>query len=277
MKNRNYMISGFKHLLSQKALKAMLLVVSILFLLPFNALAQPDFKNTICCEGYSPNDSLLFIQGLHHLDSVPAIQFPLLCQVGSSEAQYPDLLSDVQFVLSYYPELKGRKIKVYYSSIKQTMNCRPCFSNLFVKKEKRTYKIIINNNRGKEKGLPIAKLPAEVRIGFIAHEVAHMLTYDQMNNFQTIKFALKYVFSKEFVYNVERYTDNVAIEHHLAHQLYAGSAYCLNSTDLTPQYRLYSTSNGLHLDEIICLWKKAANFKQEEKMQLTVQSPNKKY
>jgi hypothetical protein len=252
------MVSGFNHLLSQKTLKAIILLDSILFSLPVITMAQPDFKETICCDGYSPNDSLRFIHGMYHLDSVPLSQFPLVCQVGSTEEQYPELLSDVQFVLSYYPELKGRKIKVYYSSIKQTMNCRPCFENLFVKREKRTYKIIINNNMGKEKGLPIAQLPAEVRIGFIAHEFAHMLTYDQMNNFQTILFALNYACSKEFLYNVERYTDNVAIEHHLARQLFAGSAYCRRSTDLSPKYRLYSTINGLQLDEIICLWQKTA-------------------
>jgi hypothetical protein len=109
---------------------------------------------------------------------------------------------------------------------------------------------------GKEKGLPIAELSKDVRIGFIAHEVAHMVTYDQMNNLQTLIFAVKYVFSKKFVYNVERYTDNVAIEHHLARQLYSGTKYCQSCTDLTPEYRAYSSTYGLKLNEIICLWHK---------------------
>jgi hypothetical protein len=86
-----------------------------------------------------------------------------------------------------------------------------------------------------------------------------MLTYDQMNNLQTLKFAVRYVFSKEFVYHVERYTDCVAIEHHLARQLYAGTEYCRSRTDLTPGYKAYSSAYGLSLSEIICLWRKTAS------------------
>ncbi len=237
-----------------------MLIFSSLFILLFNStLAQPDFEKTFYCKGYSPNDSLLFFQESLSLETVSGGRLPLLCQVGSSSEKYPDLLTDVQFVLSYYPELQGKKIKVYYTSIKQTMNSRPCFRNLFMRKENRTYRIIINNNTGKEKGLPIAELSEDVRIGFIAHEVAHMLTYDQMNNAQTMKFALKYLLSKKYVYNVERYTDNVAIEHQLARQLYAGTAYCQSCTDLTPQYRAYSNTYGLKLSEIICLWHHTAS------------------
>jgi hypothetical protein len=240
-------------------LKVILIFAGLFISLSFSTLAQPDFEKTIYCEGYSPNDSLMFIQQSLHLEPASYCQFPLLCQIGSSGEKYPDLLEDVKLTLSYYPELQGTKIKVYYSSIKQTMNSRPCFRNLFVKKGKRTYRIIINNNTGKEKGLPISVLSDDVRIGFIAHEVAHMLMYHQMNNTQTLKFVFKYVFSKKFVYNVERYTDNVAIEHHLARQLYAGTAYCQSCTVLTPEYRVYSSTYGLRPCEIICLWHKTAS------------------
>jgi len=244
---------------SVHTIKLMLILICLFILQHNSTLAQPDFEKTFCCEGYSPNDSVLFFQEPLNLEPASSCKFPLLCQVGSSVEQYPHLLSDVQFVLSYYPELQGKQVKVYYSSIKQTMNSRPCFRNLFVRKENRTYRIIINNNTGKEKGLPIAVLSDDVRIGFIAHEVAHMLTYDQMNNAQTMKFALKYVFSKKFVFNVERYTDNVAIEHHLARQLYAGTEYCQSCTDLSPKYRAYSSTYGMKLSEIICLWHQTAS------------------
>jgi len=246
-------VIGFK---SALYIKIMLIFMSLFILLFNSAPGQPDFEKTISCEGYSTKDSLLFKQVPLNLEPVSGCQSPHLHQIGSSCEKYPDLLSDIRLTLSYYPELKATKIKVYYSAIKQTMNCRPCFRNLFVKKEKRTYRIIINNNTGKEKGLPIADLPDDIRIGFIAHEVAHILTYDQMNNLQTLKFALKYVFSKKFIYNVERHVDYVAIEHHLARQLYAGTAYCRSCSDLTPEYRAYSNIYGLSLGEIICHWHK---------------------
>jgi hypothetical protein len=256
MKKIHYLAFGLNQLPSWKILKTTMVFVVALILLPFNILAQPHFEKSICCSGYFPNDSLMFIKESLHLEPASDCQFPLLCQIGSSGEKYPDLMADVRLTLSYYPELQGANIKVYYSSIKQTMNSRPCFRNLFVKRANRTYRIIINNNTRKEKGLPIAELSEDVRIGFIAHEVAHMLTYDQMNNLQTLKFAIRYVFSKKFVYNVERYTDNVVIEHHLARQLYAGTAYCRSCTDLTPEYRAYSSTYGLNLSEIICLWHK---------------------
>jgi len=256
MKKIHYLAFGLNQIRSWKTLRTIMAFAVSLISLPYSTSAQPDFEKAICCSGYSPEDSLMFIQDSLLLEPASCCQFPLLCQIGFTDEKYPDLLSDVRLTLSYYPELQGTKIKVYHSTIKQTMNSRPCFRNLFLKKKNRTYRIIINNNTGKEKGLPISYLSEDVRIGFLAHEVAHMLTYEHMNNLQTLKFAFRYVFSKKFVYNVERYTDNVAIDHHLARQLYAGTAYCRNCTDLTPEYRIYSSKYGLSLNEIICLWHK---------------------
>jgi hypothetical protein len=145
-------ISALCNFQLQIRLKIMLIFASLFISLPFSTLSQPDFEKTICCSGYSLNDSLMFIRESLQLEPVSGCQFPLLCQIGSSIEKYPDLLADVRLTLSYYPELQGANIKVYYSSIKQTMNSRPCFRNLFVKKGKRTYRIIINNNTGKEKG-----------------------------------------------------------------------------------------------------------------------------
>jgi hypothetical protein len=116
----------------------------------------------------------------------------------------------------YYPELNKENIKIRFSSIDSVMQSRPKIISLFQKK--RTYLIIINNNP-LNTGLSYTEIDKQTLIGWFGHELAHIIDYKKMNNFQLIVFGIKYLFSNNFRRNIERKTDKLTIKKGLGKQL----------------------------------------------------------
>jgi hypothetical protein len=172
---------------------------------------------------------------------------------------FPGLKTDILSALYFYPELSGVSIKFSYKPINQTMNSRPTFLNVFRQNAKRHYRIIINNNKGKCKGLPFEELSFNIKTGWLGHELAHICDYEKLNNWQTFWFAVKYVFSKRYIREVERNTDLITIKHGLAFPLFDGTDYLLRSKEIGAKYRNYTITNGLSLGEIMCAWYKLQN------------------
>jgi hypothetical protein len=162
--------------------------------------------------------------------------------------------SEVLCALSFYPELKQTRIRYKYKSIRGTMNARPSLLNLFSNRLNRRYMIIINNNKGRNKGLCYDSLASDVKVGWFGHEMAHLSTYKQMSNFQTLIFSFLYVTSEKFITRVERFTDYVAINHGLAFQIYKGDNFLLNCSSVSEKYKERIRTRFLSLEEIICVW-----------------------
>ena len=172
----------------------------------------------------------------------------------------PDEIKDVVLVsLSFYPELASTNICFKYESIDQTMNARPLIGNIFRSKNNRKYCIIINNNKGKHRGIEIASLSFNILIGWISHELSHIVEYEKLSNWQTLSFALKYVVFTSFNRKVERYTDFITIKHGLAYPLYDGVEYLLNDKSISNDYKRKIRENYLSLAEIKCLWQQMNN------------------
>lgn len=217
-------------------------------------VAQSNIKTEIICTDVCDIDTNMFF-----LEPVPEVfndtGNSLNAELfGAYFDHFPDIKADILVALSYYPELQGVKIRFSYRSIKQTMNSRPSPFNMFRKKVNWQYSIIVNNNKGKHKALPFEKLPFSMKVGWLGHELAHTLQYQQMSSGEMMIFAYKYVFSKRFVRKAERYSDLITIEHGLAYPLYIGTDYLLNCKDIDKKYRQYALINSLSLNEIKCLW-----------------------
>jgi len=221
--------------------------------------AQKPFDPEVVCNDFCRNDSLLFFQEVEprvHLNENEVDNTNLK---GPYFDLFPGLKTDIQSALYFFPELSAVHIKFSYKPINQTMNSRPTFLNIFRQKAKRHYRIIINNNKGKCKGLPFEELSFNIKTGWLGHELAHICDYENMNSGQTFWFAFKYVFSKKYVRSVERNTDLITIRHGLAFPLYDGTDYLLRSKDIGAKYRNYTIVNGLSLREIKCFWYKLQN------------------
>jgi len=217
-------------------------------------MAQKLYEHEIACNEYCAFDSILFFQEVkpdEAWDKQTGLNTNLY---GPYFEQFPQIRSDIHSALCYYPELANASIQFKYKSIRQTINSRPAPGNIFRSKAHRHYIIIVNNNQGKHKGLPFEQLSFNIKTGWLGHELAHICSYENMSNWQTFWFSLKYVCSKKYLRKVERYTDYTTIEHGLAFPLYDGIDYLFRNKDISEKYRQHAIDNSLSLSEIKCFW-----------------------
>jgi hypothetical protein len=155
--------------------------------------------------------------------------------------------------LSYYPELYAAKIDVESKMMFTTMEARPSTPSVFRKKRKRVYKIFINNRKGTNKGVNLAKLNFNTRVGFFGHELAHLLSYQMRNGAQLVGMGFKYVFSKKYKRLLERQTDLETINRGLGFALYESKKLILKSddADVPPDYRLNASKHYMTDEEVL--------------------------
>ncbi|MEX2336907.1 MAG: hypothetical protein WD555_06520 [Fulvivirga sp.] len=159
-----------------------------------------------------------------------------------SNKTIPDILGEeIKMALSFFPELKETSIDFILKEKinKVTMQAQPRIKTLFKKKSRRTYKIKISKhlNLG-EKIKPIEDIPTDILVGWIAHELGHIMDYLDRSSFQMIGFGFRYLTSKSFVMNAERQADVYAINHGFADQIIKTKNYILNGEeDLSAKYR----------------------------------------
>jgi hypothetical protein len=208
-----------------------------------DSISDKNFKTPINISSYS--DSL---ESFEH-------------KYGKNKVIPKEIRDFVLISLSFYPELASTNIVFEYKSIKQTMNSRPLLGNLFRSQKNRRYSIIINDNKGKNTGVPISEMSLNVIVGWIGHELGHIVTYEKMSNWQTIAFALKYLMFDEYNRKVERYTDYITINHGLAYPLYDGVEYLLNDKTISDEYKQRMKNNYLSLKEIRCFWESSNSLK----------------
>lgn len=166
----------------------------------------------------------------------------------------PDTLKLPFYVaLSYYPELQNSIIKIEGRIMFTTMEARPSNSSVFRRKSKRVYKIYINNRKGKSKGINLAKLNFNSRVGFFGHELAHLLSYQHKNSFELIGMGCKYVLSKKYKRYTERETDMETIRRGLGYALYESKKRILKDKSLgtSRAYRRNARKNYMTDNEVL--------------------------
>ncbi len=178
----------------------------------------------------------------------------LEAQFGKNKVIPAEIRAFVLAALSHYPQLADTRIVFQYKPIKQTMNARPLIANLWTRRKQRGYTVIINNNQGPHKGLPLETLSFNIVTGILGHELAHLVAYKEMTNRQMILFALGYLLSDSFHRRVERFTDYTTIAHGMAFPLYDGVEHILQDADLSEEYKNKIHSNYLGLHEIELFW-----------------------
>lgn len=150
------------------------------------------------------------------------------------------LENEIKKALSYYPELKYTAIDfIFKNKIKNNvMQAQPRVRTLFKNRLKRTYKIkisrhLILNDTTKA----IEDIPKEIIVGWIAHELGHIMDYLDRSSFDMIGFGFKYLTSRPFLKRAERKADIYAIRHGLADEIIKTKNFILHKEDLTEAYK----------------------------------------
>jgi hypothetical protein len=179
----------------------------------------------------------------------------------------PENIKEVTLkALSFYPKLKDVRIEfVFNENIrKSVMQAQPKFVTMFGSREKRTYIIKIShwfNLKGKS--IPIHELPEDVLIGWIGHELGHIMDYLKRSAWSMILFGIGYLTSKSFIISAERVADTYAVNHGLGEYILATKDFILHEAGMSEAYirkiqRLY-----LPPEEIIFLMENLPELREE--------------
>jgi hypothetical protein len=141
--------------------------------------------------------------------------------------------------LSFYPALRDVKIDfVFNENIKKSfMQAQPKFTSMYGSRKLRTYLIKIKRMfslHGEE--IPAHRLPEDVLIGWIGHELGHIMDYLRKNNWSMMLFGLNYFTSSSFIITAERAADIYALNHGLGGYILATKEFILNKAGMSETY-----------------------------------------
>ena len=180
----------------------------------------------------------------------------------------PNSIKDeVTTALSYYPELKDTKIEFKFKKNikKSTMQARPTFDSFFKSKKNRTYLILISEKfkiTGKE--FSTRDIPKDIFIGWIGHELGHIMDYESRSKPNLLWFGMKYLFSDNHIVAAERAADSFAVAHNMEHYILKTKDFILNNAAISEAYKNRIKKYYLSPEEIMELIAERDKAKKED-------------
>ncbi len=147
---------------------------------------------------------------------------------------------EVLAALSYYPELKDTPIEFKFKDNirKSTMQAQPTFGSIFRAKEKRQYIILMSRKiQIEDEHFTMKDIPSEVLIGWLGHELGHVMDYRDRTGVGMIIFGIKYLFSGAHIKEVERAADTYAINHGMGEYILKTKNFILDNASFSERYK----------------------------------------
>ncbi len=182
--------------------------------------------------------------------AVPWVRSDSLALLFSNHKTFhPKIKSAALVALSRYPELKNVRIEFLFRPITATMETRPKI-NLKAFTKHRTYQVFLNNNEGKNKALDIDSLTESVKIGWIAHELGHIIDYESRNAFSLMAMGIYYLTVPSFKRNIEQSVDIITIRHGFGYEHCEGVEYLLYGSKATEWYKKNNVKYYLPIEKM---------------------------
>ena len=132
------------------------------------------------------------------------------------------------------------------------MQAQPRIETMFNKKENRGYNINISSLfKLTHTAIPIHQIPADIMIGWIGHELGHIMDYHNRTIFGMIRFGFGYLFSIKYIQQAERVADTFAVMHGLGHYIIQTKNFILNHAELPEKYKQKIARLYLSPDDIV--------------------------
>lgn len=179
------------------------------------------------------------------------------------------ILPEVEKALTFYPELKDVPIEFKFkkSIKKSTMQAQPVFKSFFVPRGQRAYIILISEKfHIEDEEYKITDMDKDVLIGWIGHELGHVIDYKDRSAFGMLLFGLKYLFSPMHIREVERTADTFAVQRGMQDYILATKDFILNNTQISPKYKARIKRLYMSPEEIMELVNKQGPKETEEKV-----------
>ena len=180
--------------------------------------------------------------------------FPM---VASAKHTIPEeIINEAKIALSHYPELSNVVIEFKFKKNikKSTMQAQPSFWSVFRSKKNRSYKILISERIKIADSVYYTKdMPSEIMIGWLGHELGHIMDYQQRSGMNLIGFGFKYITSESYIREAERRADSFAVNHGMETYILATKEFILKEAGLTPAYVQRIKNLYLSPEEIMVL------------------------
>ncbi len=151
-----------------------------------------------------------------------------------------EMRSVILAALCQYPDLIDTRIEFRYENEirKSVMQAQPKVASLLRHKSKRTYIIKISRYLElNDENLDISTLPFEVLVGWIAHELGHVMDYHDRSGLSMIGFGAKYWLSEKYLRKAERRADLFALKHGLGDKVVETKKFILNHAEIPDWYK----------------------------------------
>ncbi|NJX15436.1 hypothetical protein [Tamlana crocina] len=172
-----------------------------------------------------------------------------------SKHKIPQLIKqEVKTALNYFPSLKDVTIEFKFKKNikKSTMQAQPKFSSIFKPRNQRSYVILISETfKISDKTFLTKNIPTEILIGWIGHELGHILDYQNRSNINLIWFGIKYLLSENHIVEAERAADTYAVQHGMGDYILKTKNFILNHANITPIYKARIKKYYLSPEEIM--------------------------
>lgn len=161
---------------------------------------------------------------------------------------------------SAYPELRDVEIEMVLINGGAPMESRPEIATLFGPRKNRRYQVLLNNEQPSYfEPILLRSLPFDAQVGILAHELGHVVYYEQLNLLQFGKWGIDYLQSDEFRAKHERSTDLMPVYHGLGSQIYQYAYFVRKDSTCKAFYeegKDFMDTYYMTDDEVAAEWKK---------------------
>lgn len=147
--------------------------------------------------------------------------------------------NEIETALSFYPELKDTAINFEFKKNikKSTMQAQPTASSFLKRKGQRSYNIFISETvKISGEVLYTVDMPQEVLIGWIGHELGHVMDYKNRSNLNLMWFGVKYLLSDNHIATAERAADTYAVQSGMEQYILKTKDFILSQANLEQSY-----------------------------------------
>ncbi|MDO6517687.1 hypothetical protein [Zobellia uliginosa] len=172
----------------------------------------------------------------------------------------PDAIKEeAGIALSHYPELADTPItfKIVKKIKQSTMRAQPKFNSLIKGRKKRAYVILISEHIKISNQVFLTQdVPKDIMIGWLGHELGHVMDYRERSTLNLIWFGLKYYFSGAYIKEAERAADTFAVAHGMHEYILKTKKFILENADIEEKYKARIRRYYLSPEEIMAIVKK---------------------
>ncbi|MAU72001.1 MAG: hypothetical protein CML04_07880 [Pseudozobellia sp.] len=148
--------------------------------------------------------------------------------------------AEAEKALSYYPELNQTSVKFKFKPNipKSTMRAQPTFWSLFRSRKKRKYVVLISKRvKISDRIFLTEDIPEEIMVGWLGHELGHIMDYKNRSSWNLIWFGIKYSFSGAYIREAERAADTYAVSHGMADYILKTKSFILDNAEIEESYK----------------------------------------